>query len=101
MSSEVHEAMLDCLTSEYSPHPDGSPSNIVDAITELHKSTKKIANAITPLDACRGTDDSGGSIGSLTEAVMGLTRAMMQIALAISDVACEVKVINNPRPSQK
>lgn len=37
------------------------------------KCIKQLANAITPLPAVPGTDAAGGSVSSLTEAVMGVT----------------------------
>lgn len=46
-----------------------------------------VANAITPRDAAYGHDETGGTVGSLTEAVMGLTAALVQIAHAIDRVA--------------
>jgi len=48
---------------------------------------RKVANSITPTGVGNGTDATGGTVGSLTEAVMGLTAAMVKIADAIDRVA--------------
>lgn len=67
------------------------PANIVDVIDGLTSSTRQIARAITPSDAMPGPDATGGQVGSLTEAIMGLTAAMVQIATAIASVAEAVR----------
>lgn len=51
----------------------------------------KLANAITPLSAPAGTDAAGRGVESLTEAVMGVTAGLVQIALAISELANAVR----------
>ena len=51
----------------------------------------KLARAITPLSAMAGTDAAGGRVESLTEAVMGVTAGLVQIAEAISDLAEAVR----------
>ena len=51
----------------------------------------KLARAITPLSALAGTDAAGGRVESLTEAVMGVTAGLVQIAEAISDLAASVR----------
>lgn len=57
-------------------------SNIVDVVDRLASSTKRVADSITPnvLGSC---DASGGHVESLTEAVMGVTRSLCEIADAI------------------
>lgn len=62
-----------------------------DAIESLADNAGKIADAITPRNAAHGIDATGGTISSLTEAVMGLTAAMMQIAHAIESVASAIE----------
>ena len=49
------------------------------------------ANAIMPLGAMKGTDAAGGCVGSLTEAVMGMTAGLFQIAAAIESLAESVR----------
>ena len=43
-----------------------------------------LANAITPLDAHHGYDASGGTVTSLTEAIMGVNAGLVRIADAIA-----------------
>lgn len=63
-------------------------TTIVDVIEMVAENTKRISDAITPGNASPAPCPSGdGMVGSLTEAVMGLTRAMTQIAGAIERVA--------------
>ena len=57
-----------------------------DAADVLDSMSKRIARAITA-DAASGTDATGGSISSLTEAVMGTTAGLVQIADAINNLA--------------
>ncbi len=47
----------------------------------------QIANAITPIDAIPAHDEGGGTVASLTEAVMGVTAAGFAIASAIDNLA--------------
>ena len=51
----------------------------------------KLARAITPLSALAGTDAAGGRVESLTEAIMGVTAGLVQIADAIGDLAEAVR----------
>ena len=53
----------------------------------IAESLTKVAHAITPLDTMRGTDANGGSVGSLTEAIMGVTAGLVRIADAIEYLA--------------
>lgn len=62
-------------------------STIVESVENLARQTRNIAHAITPLDAAAGPGVSGGTVGSLTEAVMDLNRVMSNIASAIQAVA--------------
>ena len=59
---------------------------MVEAIIGLAYNTRKIATAITPRDALPGYDATGGTITSLTEAVMGMTGGLVQIANAIQSL---------------
>ncbi len=45
-----------------------------------------ISHAITA-NASAGTDEVGGTVTSLTEAVMGMTKALCQIATALESIA--------------
>lgn len=59
--------------------------NIADRVGSV------IANAISPLNTSRGTDAAGGSVNSLTEAVMGITNGLCKVADSISDLADAVR----------
>jgi hypothetical protein len=50
-----------------------------------------LASSITPVDAGPGVDATGGTITSLTEAVMGITSALLEIADAINNLASAVE----------
>jgi hypothetical protein len=62
--------------------------NVASAIEDA---AGTIAHAITPLDAMPGKDETGGTIHSLTEAVMGVTAGLCKIADSISDLAQAVR----------
>ena len=48
---------------------------------------KSIAHAITPLDAMPFPTEDGGQIGSLTEAAIGISKSLMEVALALDRLA--------------
>jgi len=50
----------------------------------IHEGMRKIANSITPLGVCKGTD---AAVESLTEACMGITAGLCRIADAINNLA--------------
>ena len=58
----------------------------------MENALKMIASAIT-VSAFPGTDATGGRVESLTEAVMGMTAALVMIAEAISDNANAVNTV--------
>lgn len=66
------------------------PANVVDALDSLARSTRLIAAAVTPT-AVPGTDATGGTVASLTEAVMGVTGGLVRIADAIAELAEAVR----------
>ena len=45
-----------------------------------------IADKLAPVDAIDGKDACGGNVGSLTEAVMGVTAGLVAIAHAMESV---------------
>lgn len=65
---------------------------LCDVIEGLADNAGKIADAIAPSNAAHGIDATGGTISSLTEAVMGVTAAMMEIARAIESVASAIEL---------
>lgn len=58
-----------------------------EQLDNLHNALCKIANSITPSDASPGTDATGGHVASLTEAVMGHTKAMLTVAEALTEIS--------------
>jgi hypothetical protein len=67
-------------------------ANVVDVLNYLARSTNSVAHAITPPSV--GTDAAGGYVGSLTEAVMGVTKGLCEIAAAIESLAAAVQETN-------
>jgi hypothetical protein len=83
------------LATMESPDLGGGNTNLVEVLAQLAGSTQSIANTITPV-AAPGTDETGGTVCSLTEAVMGNTAGLVQIAHAISDLAEAVREHGGP-----
>ena len=54
---------------------------------ELWSALDDIARAIKPRDAMPGHDAAGGTVDSLTEAVMGITAGLVRIAEALHRLA--------------
>ena len=69
---------------------DEEGPSLATVISELGKASARIASAITA-DASPGNDSTGGSVGSLTEAVMGVTAGLCRIADAIESLAESVR----------
>lgn len=65
---------------------ESDDGKIVDVVGKLAYATKRVADSITPI-AFPGTDETGGRVESLTEAVMGVTAGLCQIASAIESLA--------------
>lgn len=85
------DAIRDTLISPNVSDCNGEPANVVDAIVDLARSGSWVANAIMPSGASPGQDETGGSVASLTEAVMGVTAGLVKIASAIHDLADTVR----------
>jgi len=60
--------------------------------TELESMICILANAITDTKAGPGSDDFGGSVGCLTEAVMSIGTGLGRIAESIQELASAVRV---------
>lgn len=58
--------------------------NLVDTTDRIASMLGLLADAITPQDALSGSDASGGTVTSLTEAVMGVSAGLVLIADAIA-----------------
>jgi len=57
------------------------------ALLKLAQNVLIAANAITPIGAMSSDDAAGTNVRSLTEAVMGITAGLVQIAGAINRLA--------------
>ena len=66
-------------------------ANVVDVLSSLSRSTRQIANAITPMGVAGGSDGCGNHVESLTEAVMGITDGLIRVADSISELAEAVR----------
>lgn len=89
----INKSILDSVTENDILEQEDSPC-LVGAVYENALQTRianiaiqKLANAITPFTAVPGTDATGGGVASLTEAVMGVTSGLCQIAEAINRLA--------------
>ena len=94
MSEQALEAIADAIIEQFSSQcildDNLAPANVVDVMSRMSEQTWKLATAITPLDAISGTDATGGHVRSLTEAIMGMTAALVQIADAIRMVSISI-----------
>lgn len=61
--------------------------DISTQVLAVADAVRGLRNAITPAAAAPGHDAAGGTVDSLTEAVMGMTAGLVQIAEAISSLA--------------
>jgi hypothetical protein len=86
LSETLRDVLSDCLMGVNIPGTCDGTGNVVDAISEIPRSLSEIARAITP-DAVPGHDETGGTVASLTEAVMGVTAGLCRIAEALESVA--------------
>jgi hypothetical protein len=98
MSEEVADAINSAFNTEYGTLIDAivdsfqrggeyGDKNWIQVFESLEYRAKQIAAAITPLDAVAGEDATGGRVSSLTEAVMGVSGGLVQIADAIQSLA--------------
>ena len=90
MSEELANAIIRVFESADTSEVGFGAENIVDVICRQANQTERVAQAITPQHSMAGQDASGGRVSSLTEAVMGMTAALMEIATAIGAVAVEL-----------
>ena len=81
------DAIVRTLESPNVSDCNGENANVVDVLNYLANSAGRIAKSITPLGDAAGRDATGGTVGSLTEAVMGITAGLVQVASAIESLA--------------
>lgn len=86
----IGDSIRDAMSQAFRENDDDGADNMFDAIANLASAAKSIANAMTPLGLAPGDDASGGAVGSLTEAVMGVTAGLVRIADSIEMLACAV-----------
>ncbi len=87
----IARAIRDTFQSPNVCDSNMEPANLVDVVDRLAGAMRLAAHSIFPSDATRGHDATGGTICSLTEAVMGLTAGLCRIADSISELANSVK----------
>lgn len=66
-------------------------ANVVDVLDHIGTGVCRLAHAIYPKETMPGHDETGGTVMSLTEAVMGVTGGLCRIANAISELAQAVE----------
>lgn len=81
------DAIIRTLESPNVADTNFENANVVDMLHKVSVAGFGIANAITPRGCADGNDATGGRVGSLTEAAMGITAGLVRIADAISDLA--------------
>ncbi len=71
---------------------EGVGTAIEDLSEQVTRGLERVANAITPLDACPSPGVNGnGQVGSLTEAIMDHAHAMMRVANALESIADAIR----------
>ena len=93
--NEIAEALENSLISTNVCDSNLEAANIVDVVHSLAMAARKIASAILPADAAAGTCATGGTVDSLTEAVMGVTAGLVRIADSISELADAVRELTS------
>lgn len=88
---EVSNSIEMSFLSEDVRNTMGNGANVVDVLHELAHQTNKVARAIYPFETAGADDATGGHVRSLTEAVMGVTAGLCQIASAIEILAKAVR----------
>jgi len=87
---QLADAIISSLQSPNVSDSNLEAANVVDVIDSLADSARLIARAITA-SAAPGTDATGGTVDSLTEAVMGITGGLVRVADSIADLAAAVR----------
>ena len=90
MESKIADVIKECFMSNIDNGPYDE-KNLIDALFVLTYSLKRISTSIYPDDCGPGRDANGGSVSSLTEAVMGITGGLVKIADSINNLAEAIK----------
>lgn len=83
---DIAQALSDAFSSENVEDSNYCTANLVDTTDRMANGLAALANAITNSNVGPGLDANGGTVDSLTEAVMGVTAGLFRIAEAISDL---------------
>jgi hypothetical protein len=67
------------------------PDDIIEAVKDVAQQLHNLAEAVIPSGACGCLDVTGTRVDSLTEAVMGVSAAGVQIAEAIRELAAAIR----------
>jgi len=70
---------------------DEGDETIAAALAGIASGIGRLSHAVTPSNAMPGHDETGGTVASLTEAVMGATAGLCRIATAIESLAEAVR----------
>lgn len=94
-TDELADALWGTLQSPNVPDSNLEAANVVDVIAgaghNVTNGLRAVASAITPADCMGGHDETGGTITSLTESVMGMTAGLCRIASAIESLADAIR----------
>ena len=77
------------ISSDMNRISSSGPNSLVEGTVGITQGLEAVANAIFP--GGTGQDEAGGTVGCLTEALMGHTKALCQIATAIDGLAEAVR----------
>jgi hypothetical protein len=84
--TDTSTAIHDSFMSRNVKDSNLEKANLVDTTDRIASMIDSLASAITPQDTLGGQDATGGTVLSLTEAVMGVSAGLVQIADAIASL---------------
>ena len=84
--TDTSTAIHDSFMSRNVKDSNLEKANLVDTTDRMASMIGSLARAITPQDILGGRDATGGTVLSLTEAVMGVSAGLVQIADAIASL---------------
>lgn len=85
-ATDLCDTLEMCFRTKFEESRGEENANITDVLGQLARNVKGVYEAIT-VTAVAGTDAAGGHVSCLTEAVMGVTAGLFQIAAALESVA--------------
>ena len=90
-SEQIADAIDRCFVSPNVADSNLEPANLVDVVDKAAHGLFRIAHAIYPPNTAPGHTKDGGTVASLTEAMMGVADGLHRISLSISDLAEAVR----------